>query len=249
VCDVGCKLVGFDVPIWWWVCDAGVGKGWDLASGRRRAMMTTLAFDSLRFARRLRDAGVPEPQADAQAELMAEAFGFYAENILTKDHFEAVLDAKLDARFAQQDAKLDQRFADIDRRFTEQDAKFEKRFADIDRRFAEQDAKFDKRFAEQDAKFDKRFAEQDAKFDKRFAEQDAKFLGYFSDQNAKFEGRFGKLEISQRVHTWMLGFLVLTLGVPAGTNVAVECWYFLDEIYRVALIADRAILSTSDATL
>lgn len=147
--------------------------------------MTTLAFDSLRFARRLRDAGVPEPQADVQAELMAEAFGFYADNILTKDHFEAALDAKLDARFAQQDAKLDQRFADIDRRFTEQDAKFEKRFA-----------------------------EQDAKVGKRFAEQDAKFFGYFSDQNAKFEGRFGKLEISQRVHTWMLGFLVLTLGVP-----------------------------------
>ncbi len=68
--------------------------------------MATLAFDSLRYARRLREAGgpairVPKPQADAQAELMAEAFGFYADNILTKDHFEAVLDA----RFAQQDAK------------------------------------------------------------------------------------------------------------------------------------------------
>jgi hypothetical protein len=203
----------------------GLGKGQLLASLRRRAMMTTLAFDSLRFARRLRDAGVPEPQADAQAELMAEAFGFYADNILTKDHFEAVLDAKLAARFAQQDAKFDKRFADIDRRFTEQDAKFDKRFADIDRRFAEQDAKFDRCFAEQDAKFDKRFIEQDAKFDKRFieqgakfdkrfAEQDAKVFGYFSDQNARFEGRFGKLEISQRVHTWMLGFLVFTLGVP-----------------------------------
>ena len=62
---------------------------------------------------------VPEPQADAQAELMAEAFGFYADNILTKDHFEAVLDAKLEARFAQQDAKFDKRFADIDTRFAE----------------------------------------------------------------------------------------------------------------------------------
>ena len=77
--------------------------------------MVTLAFDSLRYARRLRDAGVPEPQADAQAELMAEAFGFYAENILTKDHFEAVLDAKLDARFEQQDAKFEGRFSKQDR--------------------------------------------------------------------------------------------------------------------------------------
>ena len=84
--------------------------------------MATLAFDSLRFARRLREAGVPEPQADAQAELMAEAFGFYADNILTRDHFEAVLDA----RFAQQDAKFDKRFA-------EQDAKFESRFSKLER--------------------------------------------------------------------------------------------------------------------
>ena len=62
-------------------------------------------------------APVPESQADAQAELMAEACGFYADNILTKDHFEAVLDAKLDARFAQQDAKFEKHFAEIDRHF------------------------------------------------------------------------------------------------------------------------------------
>jgi hypothetical protein len=110
--------------------------------------MTALAFDSLRFARRLREAGVPEPQADVQAELMAEAFGFYADNILTRDYFEA----RLDARFVEQDAKLD------------------KRFADIDKRFAEQEAKFDKRFLEQDAKFDKRLSEQDAKFEGRFSQ-------------------------------------------------------------------------------
>ncbi|MDO8862603.1 hypothetical protein Q6D67_12905 [Haliea sp. E1-2-M8] len=87
---------------------------------------------------------------------MAEAFGFYAENILTKDHFEAVLDAKLDARFAQQDAK----------------------------------------------------------FDKRFAEQGAKFFGCFSDQIARFEGRFGKMERTQYLHTWMLGILVVAIVVP-----------------------------------
>lgn len=88
--------------------------------------MTTMAFDSLRFARRLREAavrrsGVPEPQADAQAELMAEAFGIYAENILTRDHFEVVLDARLDARFAAQDAKFEARFAAHDARFAKLD--------------------------------------------------------------------------------------------------------------------------------
>ena len=69
--------------------------------------MTAVQFDSLRYARRLRDVGVPEHQADTQAELMAEAFGFYVDNLVTKEH----LDFALDKRFAQQDARIDARFA------------------------------------------------------------------------------------------------------------------------------------------
>ncbi len=44
---------------------------------------------------------------------MAEAFGFYADNIVTKDY----LDSTLRAAFAEQDAKFEQRFAAIDQRF------------------------------------------------------------------------------------------------------------------------------------
>ncbi|MEQ8263459.1 hypothetical protein [Pseudohaliea sp.] len=82
---------------------------------------------------------MPEQQADAQAELMAEAFGFYADNLLTRDHFTEVLNA----------------------RFSEQEAR-------IDARFAEQDARMDARFAQQDVKLEQRFAAQDAKFEPRF---------------------------------------------------------------------------------
>ena len=86
--------------------------------------MTTLAFDSLKYARRLKDAGVPESQAEVQAELMAEAFGFYADNIVTKDY----LDSTLRAAFAEQDAKFEKRFAAIDQRF----ASIDQRFNDIE---------------------------------------------------------------------------------------------------------------------
>ena len=147
--------------------------------------MTSLTFDSLRYARRLRQSGMPEPQADAQAELMAESFGIIADKVLTKEHFEAVLRARLDAGFAAQNAQLEKRFASIDQRFTEQDAKFEQRFT------------------EQDAKFEQRFTEQDAKSENRFAEQ-----------NAHFENRFVKLERTLFLHTWMLGLIVLVLVVP-----------------------------------
>jgi hypothetical protein len=78
--------------------------------------MGTLAFDSLQYARRLRAAGVPEQQAEVQAELMAEAFGFYADNIVTRDY----LDATLRAGFAEHGAAVDARFSEQKLRFSSQ---------------------------------------------------------------------------------------------------------------------------------
>ena len=72
--------------------------------------MTSVQFDTVRYARRLKDVGVAEDQAEVQAELMAEAFGFYVDNLVTKDY----LDATLDARFAQQDRRIDARFAQVE---------------------------------------------------------------------------------------------------------------------------------------
>jgi hypothetical protein len=69
--------------------------------------VAAIAFDTLKFSRRLKDVGVPEQQAEAQAELMAEACVFNMDSLVTRDYLEAVLDA----RFAQQDAKMEARFA------------------------------------------------------------------------------------------------------------------------------------------
>ena len=158
--------------------------------------MATMAFDTLRYARRLREAGVPEPQADVQAELMAEAFGFYADNLLTRDHFTEVLNA----HFAEQEARIDARFA-------EQDAR-------MDVRFAEQEAKLDARFAEQEARMDARFVEQAAKFDARFSQQDVTLEQRFAAQDGKFEARFVKLERRQGLHTWVLGLNTVAVVLP-----------------------------------
>ena len=119
--------------------------------------MATLAFDSLRYARRLREVGVPEPQAEVQAELMAEAFGFYAENILTRDHFTDVLNA----RFAEQETKLDQRLAQLDakfdKRFVEQEINLERRFSSINQRLGQQEVNLEQRFSS----IDQRLSRQD----------------------------------------------------------------------------------------
>ena len=94
--------------------------------------MSALAFDSLKFARRLKEAGVPEKQAEAQAEVMAETFGFYVDNLVTKDY----LDARLDASFADQGARIEARFAQqdtrIEARLSKQDLYIEQRLGRID---------------------------------------------------------------------------------------------------------------------
>ena len=95
-------------------------------------IVATLAFDKLQYARRLKSAGVPEQQAEVQAELMAEAFGFYADNLVTRDYLDARLDAlesRISQRFAEQDARIDERFA-------EQDVRFERRFSSHEVRMA-----------------------------------------------------------------------------------------------------------------
>ena len=84
--------------------------------------MSAVGFDTLRFARRLKDAGVPEKQAEAQAEVMAETFVYNMESLVTTDY--------LDARFAEQDARINARFA-------EQSEAFEKRFTAMDIKFTE----------------------------------------------------------------------------------------------------------------
>ncbi|HCD54025.1 hypothetical protein [Haliea sp.] len=87
--------------------------------------MATLAFDSLRYARRLREAGVPEPQADAQAELMAEAFGFYADNIVTRDYLDAVLRAGFGEQ-AQRFERIETRLNTLEARLDALDARLDK---------------------------------------------------------------------------------------------------------------------------
>ncbi len=78
--------------------------------------MAAVAFDTLKYARRLMEAGVPEKQAETQAELMAEAFVYNIDALVTKDY--------LDARFAEQEAKLDQRFATMTVQFVETRGQF-----------------------------------------------------------------------------------------------------------------------------
>ncbi len=50
--------------------------------------MATITFDTLKFARRLKEAGVPESQADAEAEALAEVLEANTGELATKNDLE-----------------------------------------------------------------------------------------------------------------------------------------------------------------
>ncbi|TXS90868.1 DUF1640 domain-containing protein [Parahaliea maris] len=71
--------------------------------------MAAIAFDTLKCSRRLIAAGVPEQQADVLAELMAEAFVYNVDQLVTKDYLDARLDTleqKFEARFTVIEGKF-----------------------------------------------------------------------------------------------------------------------------------------------
>ena len=47
--------------------------------------MSTLTFDTLKFANRLKAAGVPDKQAEAEAEILGEALEVNLKSLVTED--------------------------------------------------------------------------------------------------------------------------------------------------------------------
>ncbi|GAB5501275.1 MAG: hypothetical protein PsegKO_35860 [Pseudohongiellaceae bacterium] len=99
--------------------------------------MSLTTFDTLKFVRRLEQAGVPS----RQAEVLTEAFNVNLDTLVTKDYLAAQFaeqKAAVDARFAAQNASVETRFAEqnayIDTRFAQQQAYMDVRFAQIDSR-------------------------------------------------------------------------------------------------------------------
>jgi hypothetical protein len=125
--------------------------------------MAAIAFDTLKAARRMIAAGMPQRQAEAQAEIMAEAFVFNVDSLVTKDYLESCLDARFLAQDARFEKMLDSRFAQMGARFAQIDA----RFAEVEARFAGQGERFtdqESRFTQLEAKMDLGFSEANGKF-------------------------------------------------------------------------------------
>jgi len=72
--------------------------------------MSTLTFDTLKFANRLKTAGVPAVQAEAEADALSEVLETNLGELATKEdlrHEISDLRKDMDARFVGVDAKLE----------------------------------------------------------------------------------------------------------------------------------------------
>ncbi len=72
--------------------------------------MPITTFDTHKFVRRLEQAGMKLELAEVQAEVLTEAFNVNLESLVTKDY--------LVARFAEQNAYIDTRFAELESKLT-----------------------------------------------------------------------------------------------------------------------------------
>jgi hypothetical protein len=70
--------------------------GEDVHDSRQGMTMSAIGIDTLKFARKLKEAvvpeaGVPEDQAEAQAEVLGEAFLYNLDEIVTRDYLDSRL--------------------------------------------------------------------------------------------------------------------------------------------------------------
>ncbi|MEO5374387.1 MAG: CCDC90 family protein [Alphaproteobacteria bacterium] len=113
--------------------------------------MTTITFDTLKFAHRLRQGGIPEPQADAITEAFIDASG---EAGLATGHDIERLDTKLETQIAavrtdieRLDTKLETQIAAVHTDIERLDTKLETRIAAVRTDIERLDTKLETRIA------------------------------------------------------------------------------------------------------
>ncbi|MDE0658873.1 MAG: hypothetical protein OXI79_04400 [Gammaproteobacteria bacterium] len=165
--------------------------------------MKATVIDTLRYANRLKEAGVEAGQAETMSRALNDEL---IEGLATKgdlDNAVSELGGKIDAL----------------------DAKFEVRFAGVDARFAEMEGKFDVRFAEMEGKFDVRFAGMEGKLtamDGKLTGMEGKLTGMdgkLTGMDGKFEAVDAKIDglRSQNRYVFLVLALIAGLGLYNAT--------------------------------
>ena len=174
---------------------------------RKDVELNATVIDTLRYANRLKTAGVESGQAEAMSRAINDEL---TEGVATKaDLDDAVVELK--AGIAEVDSKLDAMDVRWDTKLDAMDVRW-------DTKLDAMDARWDTKLDAMDAKWDGRLDAMDAKWEGRFDSNDAKWEGRFDTVDAKFESMDVKFEaLSERFSTHSrYTFLVLALIAALG---------------------------------
>lgn len=119
--------------------------------------MAAAAIDTLRYARRLKDAGVPTEQAEAMADAIGSEL---VVQLVTKTDLEvaiAGLEARIGDRIGKVEISLATMRTDVDAAIAALDARIGDRIGKVESSLATQRTEFDVLIAGQNAEFNERF--------------------------------------------------------------------------------------------
>ncbi|MFE8346343.1 MAG: DUF1640 domain-containing protein [Xylella fastidiosa subsp. multiplex] len=86
--------------------------------------MTSVTFDTLKFANRLKAAGVPAAHAEAEAEALAGVLEINLQGLGESESKNGKALVRLEANIKEGVAQVDQSFAQVDQRFEKIDQRF-----------------------------------------------------------------------------------------------------------------------------
>jgi hypothetical protein len=171
----------------------------------------TFPIDTLVYAKQLRKAGFTEQQAEGQAHALAAAM---TDALATKQDLRE-LGVRMDARFAQVEARFEHAERHLDTRLAELTASFRADLAEQASRLREemaaQGVRLHAESVEQSARLHGEIAEQGARLHGEIAEQGARFHGALTEQGARFHREIADLE--RRVTLRLGGIMVAGVGV------------------------------------
>ena len=154
--------------------------------------MGAVAFDTLKFVKRLEASGISASQAEATAEAFSEAI---VQDLVTKGDL-AQLGQQvngLEQKIVQLEQKMDHRFDDAEQR--------------MDRRFIDAEQKTDHRFSDFEQRMDRRFIDIEQKTDHRFSDFEQRMDRRFDDIDHRF------IQLEQKMTIKLGGLLVIAVGV------------------------------------
>ncbi len=154
--------------------------------------MAAIAFDTLKAARRLKEAGVPEAAAEAHAEIMAEAFVFNMDTLVTQDY--------LDARFAEHDARMDQKLGALEARIDQKLGSLE---TSMDQKLGTLETSMDQKLGTLETSMDRKLGTLETSMDRKLGSLES----HINEELAEVRG-------DVKVLKWMLAAIALSTFIP-----------------------------------